>query len=443
MMKASRYNRLLPTDDGCILAFNASSAALLRIRPEKREAFHRVLARPDLAESEEEHRFRDVLLEKKFLVDDGLDEVAQLAARNRWYRFGGSLFSLALAPTLSCNLRCDYCYERPSPGRMTGETERAVLGFADRRMPGAESVSVSWFGGEPTLCLGTIERMQAGLRALADRHGARLMPAGIVTNGWLLDREAAERLAAAGVATAQITLDGPREVHDARRKLPDGRGTFDRIVGNLAGAADILRCAVRVNVDERNAASAAIVVAELRRAGLLDRVSVDFAQVRPSQGACADLGDSCYSVEEFAGRLVELYGRLLRDGFESVDHPTVSPGGQCGADCDRAFVVAPDGTLFKCWEEIGAGKAASVGTVFSDTVTPAQRGNLDRYLARDPLACAECRECAVLPLCMGGCPLDAARAPGGPEHACCTWKYNLDDMLKLRSVCGQPQGERR
>ena len=443
MMKASRYNRLLPSDDGGVLAFNASSAALLRIRPEKREAFDRVLARPEIAATEEERRFRDVLVEKKFLVDDGFDEVARLEARNRWYRYGGSLFSLALAPTLACNLRCDYCYERPSPARMTEETESALLGFADRRMRGAETVSVTWFGGEPTLCLGTIERVQAGLRSLAERHGAKLLPGGIVTNGWLLDREAAGRLAAAGVATAQVTLDGPREVHDARRKLSDGRGTFDRIVGNLAGAADVLRCTVRVNVDERNATSAAEVVAELRRLGLLDRIHVDFAQVRPSNGTCADLSEACYSVEEFARHLVELYGRLLDDGFEGVEYPTVSPGGQCGADCDRAFVVAPDGTLFRCWEEITDGEAASVGTVFSDAVTPTQRANLDRYLSRDPLACAECRECHVLPLCMGGCPREVVRAGGGAQRACCTWKYNLDDMLKLRSVCGQRQDERR
>jgi uncharacterized protein len=443
MMKASRYNRLLPFDDGSLLAFNASSAALIRIRPEKRETFHRVLDRPEAAETEEERRFRDVLVDKRFLVEEGLDEVAQLAARNRRHRFGGSLFSLTLAPTLSCNLRCDYCYERPSPARMAEETESALLGFTDRRMPGAESVSVTWFGGEPTLCLDTIDRVQAGLGALAERHGAKLIPAGIVTNGWLLDRKTAERLAAAGVTTAQITLDGPREVHDRRRKLPDGRGTFDRILSNLDGAAGLLRCTVRVNLDDRNTASAADLVADLRRAGLLDRVSVSFAQVRPSDGACADVGDSCLSVEEFAGRLVALYGRLVEEGFESVDHPTVSPGGPCGADSDRAFVVAPDGTLFKCWEEIGAGDAASVGTIFSDAVTPAQRRNLDRYLGRQPLAGAECPECAVLPLCMGGCPLDAARAPGGADHACCTWKYNLDEMLKLRSVCGQRQAGRR
>jgi uncharacterized protein len=442
-MKASRYNRLLATGEGGVLAFNGLSAALLRIRPEKREAFERVLARPDAAATDEERRFVDTLREKKFLLDDGLDELAHLAALNHGHRFGAKLLSLSLAPTLACNFRCDYCFERPSAARMSEETQSALLGFADRRMRGADDVSVTWFGGEPTLCLETIERVQAGLKDLADRHGARLLPGGIVTNGWLLDRGSAERLKGAGVVTAQVTLDGPREVHDARRKLPDGRGTFDRIVGNLTAVADVLRVAVRVNVDDRNAGSASEVVRELRRLGLLGKVEVHFAQVRPSAGTCADLSDRHDSVEGFALRVTELYRGLLHDGFEEVEYPTASPGGCCGADCDRAFVVAPDGMLFKCWEEISDGEAASVGTVFSDATTPAQRDNLDRYLGRIPLASAECRDCDVLPLCMGGCPRDVVRAGGGAERACCTWRYNLDDMLNLRSVCGQRQGERR
>ncbi len=425
--------------DGGLLAFNGLSAALLRVRPEKRAAFERVLVDPDTAATDEERRYVATLTEKRFLLDDGFDELAHLAALNRRHRLGGNRLSLSVAPTLACNFRCEYCYERPSSGRMSEETQRALLGFADRRMRASDDVSITWYGGEPTLCLETIERIQVGLKELAERRGATLRPSGIVTNGWLLDRDAARRLAVAGVATAQVTLDGPKEVHDARRKLAGGGGTFDRIVGNLTAAADVLHIAVRVNVDERNAGSATEVVRHLGRLGLVEKVSVHFAQVRGSSGTCADLSDVHDSVETFSRRVVEIYRELSHDGFEDVDYPAASAGGCCGADCDRAFVVAPDGTLFKCWEEISDGEASAVGSVFSDTVTPAQRDRLDRYLAWDPLASRECRECEVLPLCMGGCPRDAIRGGEEPGQACCPSKYNLDDILRLRGACGQLQ----
>ena len=50
--------------------------------------------------------------------------------------------------------------------------------------------------------------------------------ADIVTNGYLFDEATCQRLADHSVDAAQITLDGPPEVHDRRRPLASGQGTF-------------------------------------------------------------------------------------------------------------------------------------------------------------------------------------------------------------------------
>ena len=439
--KASRYNVFLDDDGGGLLAFNASTAALVRVRPEKRALLERLVGDPGSAEGEEERRYSSILREKRFVVEEGEDEVARLEAASRERAGGGATLQLTIAPTLACNFRCDYCYERPADDRMTAAVEQALLDFADRRHPGEGGIQVTWFGGEPTLCVETIERLQKGLRLVAVRHGSRLHPSGIVTNGWLLDPRMATRLRAAGVHSAQVTLDGPRDVHDARRRLADGRGTFDGILANLVAVAGLLQVTVRVNVDGRNAESAAAVVDELRRRGLEDRVGVYFAPVESARGVCADVRDRCLSAEEFSRFRVDLYRRLVGSGFRQVAYPSVSLPSACSATLESSFVVAPSGALFKCWEEISDGRKGSVGTAFDEPPDEGQRARLGRWLAWDPFARAECRECRVLPLCMGGCPNEAMREGGG-TIACSPWKYDLEPMLRLRGEAGPagPEG---
>ncbi len=439
--KASRYNVFVDDGDGGLLAFNASTAALLRIRSESRAVVERLLEDPESAEGEEELRYAGILREKRFLVEEGEDEVERLEASSRESRGSDEPLQLTIAPTLACNFRCDYCYERPAEERMTPAVEQALLDFVDRREPGEGGILVTWFGGEPTLCVETIERIQKGLRAVAARHASRLHPSGIVTNGWLLDRRMATRLRAAGVHSAQVTLDGPREVHDARRRLASGRGTFDAILANVEAAASLLQLTVRVNVDGRNADSAAAVVEELRGRGLEGRVRVYFAPVESSRGACADVRDRCLSAEEFSRFRVDLYRRLVAGGFRQVAYPSVSFPTACSATRERSFVVAPSGALFKCWEEISDGMRGTVGTVLADPPDEDQRARLGRWLAWDAFSRAECRECRLLPLCMGGCPNEAMREGGGTS-ACSPWKYDLEPMLRLRGQAGPagPEG---
>lgn len=47
--------------------------------------------------------------------------------------------------------------------------------------------------------------------------------ADIITNGFYLSRKNAELLASLGVKTAQITLDGPPDIHDTRRVPRNGK----------------------------------------------------------------------------------------------------------------------------------------------------------------------------------------------------------------------------
>jgi len=143
-----------------------------------------------------------------------------------------------LKPTgARCNLDCAYCYflrkedlYPRSSFRMDDEVLAAALrGIIDAT--DGEVVTIAWQGGEPTL-------MGVDFFRRADSLARRLLPAGkrieytIQTNGTRLDDELCACFAELGYLVG-ISIDGPRDLHDAFRVDPSGRGTFDRVVAGL------------------------------------------------------------------------------------------------------------------------------------------------------------------------------------------------------------------
>jgi uncharacterized protein len=435
--RQSRYNFISEIEDGVRLAFNAATAALVEIEPESYPVIARILEDPASVTSDEEKQLRDQLIEGGYLVRREKDELAELQVESRRHRTQNPVFFLTIAPTLACNFDCDYCFQSHESGRMSRETEAAVIAFSEERIRRSEEVLLTWFGGEPTLCMPTIERLQEALGDLATRHGAEMNPASIVTNGYLLDGKMASRLAASGIEAAQVTLDGPERLHDRRRKLRGGQGTFRTIVKNLAESAEILRIVVRVNVDRDNMDASTEIIGVLDDAGVLPHVQVYFAPVNETQNVCADMKGRCFTTDEFAQRQLALYRKLVDVGFKQIDYPEPASGGYCGADTENGYVVAPNGLLFKCWEELSLDGKRSVGSLFSKEREPHQQANLGRYRSWQPLGKPRCKRCDILPLCMGGCPLQGLRIDDRERGFCSPWKFNLPEMLHLRYVCNQ------
>jgi uncharacterized protein len=146
-----------------------------------------------------------------------------------------SAFHVMAKPTgARCNLHCDYCFflakEDLYPGsdfRMSDEVMEAYIEQTVRaqRVPHA---TLAWQGGEPTLMGIDFFR-----RARAAEEGR--VPPGmtvertIQTNGVLLDDAWAAWLAENEYLVG-LSIDGPREVHDAYRHDKAGDSVFDRVV---------------------------------------------------------------------------------------------------------------------------------------------------------------------------------------------------------------------
>ena len=433
-MKSSRYNRIFQASDGTWLAFNSWSTALAELNAEDVPFIQATLADPVGVPCDTSHKreIREALVAGHFLIEDDVDELAAIQVEMMRDRFRTDRLHLTIAPTLDCNFRCDYCYEEHFRVTMSRPVQEALLRWVEERASRIDLLHVTWFGGEPTLpgALQVVGNLSAAFQKLAQDRGFGYQ-AQLVTNGYLLDRRRMEKLAALGVKEVQVTLDGPPEAHDQRRSLAGGQGTFWKIVENLKETVDLADFQTRINVDRRNAAAAIEVVEILEREGLAKRVRPYLAQVTFAGAACGNIQESCFSSVDFAQTEVELYREAARRNLPLSRYPFRLTGAFCTADRAEGYVIAPSGSIFKCWHEVTLDPHRAMGHLI-DGDQPFHKTNEARWLSWTPMDKSDCRACSVLPLCHGGCPFEALKLAELPHGACEHYKFHLEPILEIR-----------
>ncbi|HKP37373.1 MAG TPA: radical SAM protein, partial [Pyrinomonadaceae bacterium] len=143
------------------------------------------------------------------------------------------ILELILLPTEKCNFRCTYCYEDFEMGRMSPEIILGIKNLILNRANDLDRLQLSWFGGEPLAALDVVLEVSGFAAQLAAKKSHLNYRAHMTTNASLLDPATFDKLVDVGVLDYQITLDGPREIHNQTRVQAGGGGTFDRIWNNL------------------------------------------------------------------------------------------------------------------------------------------------------------------------------------------------------------------
>lgn len=430
--KKSRYNHFIDLEDNTFLCYNALSNSLAVAAREDYNAIMSVLHNPndDWGKDERMAKIKEDLFNGSFLQEEIFDEVAFLQMKNKIGRFGQSALSLTIAPTMACNFDCSYCFEKQDSTSMTDETAEALLHFISEKTKGLAQLSVTWFGGEPTLRLDIIEKLVAGLQKIAHERNLLFPPMGIITNGYLLDKTAAKKLKELNIQNAQITIDGAPKIHNMRRPLKNRQGTFERIIQNIIDCKDIIGIHIRVNIDKQNITHIDELLDILQEKGIAGKTPLYFSNVQANTAACADLSTVCFTNREHSALVVNLLKKLLDRGIGNITYPSPHHFGFCTADRYNGYVIAPNGNLFKCWCEIGSDSAQSVGSIGEHIPDALQINNLARYLNWDPFQNEECRACDILPVCSGGCPYNASQSASG--KVCIDFRHNLKEMLALK-----------
>ena len=179
----------------------------------------------------------------------------------------------------------------------------------------------------------------------------------LITNGTLMTKRVSRELMnQLGIVWIDITLDGPRAVHDKRRGTRKGAGTYDWITRNIAdffevrGSKRTTRLTLRCNVDARNAGAAKELIDHLESLGFSKEVSnINFAAVFP----WGDPPGQRYRYRnrrKYAKLNLEISEYALSKSFNCSVLP-LGRGGTCQASAlDTTVNVLPGGRLYLCGE---------------------------------------------------------------------------------------------
>ena len=383
-------------------------------------------------------------------------------------------FHLLAKPTGAvCNLDCSYCFflskEMLYPGsrfRMADDLLEEYLRQLIEAHSRVPEVTIAWQGGEPTLMGLDFFRRSVELANTHLRAGQRAAYT-IQTNATLLDEEWAAFFKEHDFLVG-VSIDGPRDLHDAYRVDKGGKGSFDKVVLGL----DALREAgvdwnALTTIHAANADHGREVYRFLR-----DDLGARFVQFIPIiervAEADADGGvpwtswrDRPLYVQDgdrVTGRSVtaEQYGRFLIDVFEEwVRHDVGEvyvqmfdvalanwvgePPGLCvhSETCGLALALEHTGDLYSCDHFVEPKhKLGNIRmTHMLDLVdSPQQRQfGLDK---RETLP-QYCLDCDVRFACHGGCPKDRfIETPDGEpglNYLCAGFKaffHHLDGPMR-------------
>jgi uncharacterized protein len=346
------------------------------------------------------------MIEGGYIVGDRFDELEILKLRHYSAKCDSSSCSLIIAPTMDCNFGCPYCYESRSKTYMSPEVETKIIEFVSQLSSSIRRLSIVWYGGEPLLAIDVIQRMSRKMIESSEQHNVEYS-ATMISNGYLIDSIDVEVLKQAKINNIQITIDGPEDIHNERRFLLNNHGpTFTRIISNIhLLEANGINYNIRVNVDNNNLSNVRKLLEYLKEQRL-DSQPVSFGHVREFNRSVGSIIDDFCSIQEYTDINMVLQSKLVDMKFKSVSIscPQIRKT-YCAANTLQSFVVDPLGYLYKCWNDIGF-VSKSIGSIISNRKDNNFTALYNEYTLFNPFNVSKCRECVMLPTCMGGCVFD-------------------------------------
>ena len=351
-------------------------------------------------------------------------------------------FHLLAKPTGAvCNIDCRYCFflskEALYPGGRSRMSEATLEAYIRQLLESHRTaeVSVAWQGGEPTLM--TLEFFRRAVE-LVEKHRrpGQTVQHTMQTNGLLLDDDWCAFFREHRFLIG-LSVDGPRELHDAYRVDRRGQGTFDLVMRGWRHLRDHgVDFNILCTVHDANEHHGRTVYRFFR-----DELGARWIQFIPIvERATAEtlaIANEGWSERPGGKRLLytqrgnrvtkrtvgaEQYGRFLIDVFEEwVRHDVGRTYVQLfdvtlealfdrhllcihAPTCGAALALEHNGDLYSCDHFVEP--AHLLGNIHETHMRTLVSSPQQRKFGEDKRTTltAQCRTCSVRNLCNGGCP---------------------------------------
>jgi len=359
-----------------------------------------------------------------------------------------------------CNLACAYCFyldkEHLYDGdrfRMSDETlDTYITSLVEAHTE--PEIPIAWQGGEPTLMGVDFFRRAMEIEHRFQEKGVTFRNS-IQTNGTLLTDEWCD-LFGEHEFLVGISIDGPRDLHDAHRVDKRGEGSFDKVMRGLRLLQkhdidhNILTTVNRVNGDHprevyrflRDDAGADW----MQFIPVVERVSADGA-VGPLNGSL--VSDRSVRPEQLGEFLCGIFdewvqgdvGEVFVQTFESAlaSWLGLASCGICVFDqtCGHGLALEHNGDLYSCDHFVDPEHL--LGNITESTISALAGQETQQRFGYDKLDSlpAECRKCDVRFACNGGCPknrfTETSSGEAGLNYLCAGYKrffHHIDPPMR-------------
>ena len=361
------------------------------------------------------------LVQKGYLVDPVEEEKL---FRKKYLEFldkrDNDEIQIFYVPSYTCNFACSYCYqdEYEVKNNLTGK--EVILSFYryidnqfyDRRK------YITIFGGEPLL---DSPWHRENLSLLLEEATVRNLDVAIVTNGYYLSSYM-DILKRASIREIQVTLDGMEFMHDKRRPLKSGEGTFKKITEGIdlalkQGFPVNLRMVLdKENIDElpklarfaieKKWTTSPLFKSQIGRNYELHHCQTDSTRLYNRIDMYRDiykLIKKCHEIIEFHKPAFSISRFLFEEG--KLPDPLFD---SCpGTKTEWAFDYT--GKIYSCTATVG--KAGEELGYFYPQVSLDEERIAD-WESRDVLAIPKCKDCNLQLACGGGCGSVAKNTSG-------------------------------
>ncbi len=454
MLRFSNYTILSrPLPDSGFILMNGISGALdwvsdgigevldTALHPRDEDSLDAILAAlsPEL---------RDAWLERGYVT-----ELAPEEERTIVVTLGGAMHdavadapAFMIVPNLDCNYRCTYCFERPlqntlksqgaeithRKGNVVMRPDQVVsiydsIGEIKARSGLVDGGQIILYGGEP---------LDRSNRAVVEQIVLSGIERGYffacITNGHDLDAFM-DLLGSGRIEQVQISIDGPKEIHDRRRIYIGKESSFDTIVDNIDRAlietdAEIQ---LRVHVDPSNIDQFETILAFFVSKGWTDNPQVVIyantvydkdktgnvvAEIEHGDIAAA-LGERCANYANVFTSAPAIHAaRAMQSAFDGGERFGLK-GTYCSANSGN-YIFAADSHIYACWESVG--KACSrIGSYGAADGLRLDTAATERWFSRSIETLPDCQSCRYALVCGGGCAQYAEYNSGDLYHSYC------------------------
>jgi uncharacterized protein len=329
-------------------------------------------------------------------------------------------YFLGLIPTRACNGACVYC-DFLGPGEATEKmdygTATAAIDWMINHLVeiGENKLEVHFFGGEPLFAPDIVSVAVHHARMLADRNGLGLHFE-VSTNGLVSDLTT--RFVTEHFHAVVLSLDGPEDIQNRQRPMPNGQGSFRQTVRfaekvSTSSAQLCLRaCISQENVNRMPEITEWF--CESFQPSLINFENLKSTSNADQAGIWEP--DPYQFARQFSSSLdiAEKYGIELIHSSLSTGSPQYS---SCPVGKDT-LIVSPDGVINSCyllpsrWED--RGMDLSVGKVVSGNLkVEIEKIRQLRELVRTK---PRCSSCFCQWTCAGGCHVDVTYPGSDREY---------------------------